>query len=284
MTFAKGDTIGRGTVLRVDRYGDRLLVLTDRTPVHPVSFRWPDQAADTGTLSTPSADYNLVDALTGLVNTANSELVVGDAAKALGRVGDEWVSVVCHLLDPVGDELPVVGEEVVIKVDAQKREQLSIAHTAVHLSALALNRAVARFWTKEGVPTDSLGSPDFDKEAIERSLVHWEGSKDDYRLGKSLRKKGFDAGAALSALEAITEEINRIVADWLSQASRITIEPSETTLGSRRLWRCELDGRSAEIFCGGTHVQSLGELGSVTVELTPAVDGFSMTTRATRAA
>lgn len=76
------------------------------------------------------------------------------------------------------------------------RAGFSIAHSRSHLFALALNRALATYWRKE-VPTDSLGSPDFDKLAIQRSRLALDHSLETYRLGKSLRRKGFDVVNAM---------------------------------------------------------------------------------------
>jgi alanyl-tRNA synthetase len=43
------------------------------------------------------------------------------------------------------------------------------------------------------VREDALGRPDLDQVAIQSSVMDERGSTDVYRLGKSLRKKGFDS-------------------------------------------------------------------------------------------
>ena len=84
-------------------------------------------------------------------------------------------------------------------VDADYRTRLSVGHTACHLASLALNRAVADRWKKE-VRADGLGAPDFDGTAIDVSLIVENGSVDTYRLGKSLRKRGFVTEGIAEAL------------------------------------------------------------------------------------
>lgn len=276
--FARGETEGRGRVLFVAQEPGRLVVVTDATPIHPVSFRWPDQPSDTGVFTWSGTSRSMSEALTGLVNSETGELHIGEDAKALGRTGPEWVSVVVHVLDGAGAEVPAVGTEVDIVVDADRRRKLSVAHTAAHLSAFALNRALASFWTKEGASFDSLGAPDFDKEAIVSSQLSYEGATDTYRLGKSLRKKGFDQEAAIASLSAIADAVNATLETWLAQPAKVTLEPAEALLDTRRVWRCLLDGRPAEMFCAGTHVANLSALAGASVTIEQTEDGFPMKT------
>lgn len=276
--FARGDTEGRGRVLFAAREPGRLLVVTDATPAHPVSFRWPDQPSDMGILSWAGASQKISEALTGLANSETGELHIAEDAKALGRVGPEWVSIVVHVLDGGAANVPAPGTEVDIYIDADHRGKLNAAHTAAHLSAFALNRALASFWTKEGATVDSLGAPDFDKEAIVSSQLSPEGATDIYRLGKSLRKKGFDQEAATGGLPAITDAVNATLATWLAQPADVTLEPAESLLDTRRVWRCLLDHRPAEMFCAGTHVANLSSLAAVSVTIAQTEDGLRMKT------
>ena len=105
-----------------------------------------------------------------------------------------------------------------------------------------------------------------------------------YRIGKSLRRKGFDP-AALDDLGALTARVDGHLASWLESGADVRIERDGDTLADRRSWVCELPGGAARIPCGGTHVDSLGDIAAITVafELT-AVEGGSqlvMTTTAT---
>jgi alanyl-tRNA synthetase len=76
-----------------------------------------------------------------------------------------------------------------LTVDAEARHALSLGHSACHLVALALNRALTPYWRKETSELDALGQPDFDRLAIQHSRVEPRGSKEQYRIGKSLRKR-----------------------------------------------------------------------------------------------
>ena len=109
------------------------------------------------------------------------------------RKGTEgWAFVVVHLVD--ADASLTEGDTVTVEVDAEYRAALSAGHSACHLASLALNAALAGAWTKEP-RLDSLGSPDFDGAANETSTILERGARDTYRIGKSLRKAGFDPAA-----------------------------------------------------------------------------------------
>ncbi len=105
------------------------------------------------------------------------------------RAGRSWSS---HLVD--ADASLTEGDTVTVEVDATYRAALSAGHTACHLASLALNAALAGAWTKEP-RLDSLGSPDFDGAANETSTILEHGARDTYRVGKSVRKAGFDPAA-----------------------------------------------------------------------------------------
>jgi len=280
VTFAAGEVKGRGTVLFAGAGEDgNAVVVCDSTPVHPVSFRWPDQPADRGTMTTADGvSHPVVDALTGMANSETGELVLGEDARALGRTGDEWKSVVVHV---ISGGKPEIGTSVSIEVDADYRRKLNVAHTAAHLSAFALNRASKAYWTKEGAAVDSLGSPDLDKEAITSALLSENASVDTYRVGKTLRKKGFELDRFMADLPDVIGSINETLKGWLSAPGAISLTPVPSTLDARRLWQCSLDGKSAEMFCAGTHVADLSDLAEVSVVIEAAESGFVMQTKAT---
>lgn len=276
VTYPDGDVTGRATVVHVEPLPDgRLAVLLDRTPAHPVDTAWPDQPADRGTLRWGDRPaVALVDVVTGGIH---------DGALFLGpdlpvRTGTEgWVFVVAHVID---SPAPEIGAAVDVAVNAAHRRALSIGHTACHLASLALDEALRDAWTKD-VPRDALGHPAFDALAIETSAIEPYGSVDRYRIGKSLRRKGFVPGA-LDDLDGLAERVNGVLRAWVSAGSAVAIERDHGGLSSRRRWVCELPGAHAAIACGGTHVTSLHELGDVGVSFTLApVDGglgLTMTT------
>jgi alanyl-tRNA synthetase len=249
----------------------------DRTAVHAVDAGWPDQPADRGLL----AGHPIRDAIVGA--TDGGDILIGrDIPVRTGT--DDWSFVVVHVLDP--DAAVQVGDDVEVTVDAGYRRALSAGHTACHLASLALDAALAGAWTKE-VPADALGAPGFDGLACASSRIHEYGSTDVYRVGKSLRKRGFDV-AALDDLDAIEDAANARLAEWVATGAGIRIDRDGDGLGDRRRWVCELPGAAAAIPCGGTHLTSLGELAAVRVELArDDVEGgisLTMTTTATPAA
>jgi alanyl-tRNA synthetase len=257
VTYPDGDTTSTGTVLHVEPLPDgRVAVLTDRTAFHPVDRAWPDQPSDRGVLVS-SAGAVPVEAVTAGVT--DGRLLVGeDLPVRLGTPG--WTFVVAHLVAAPG---PVEGEAVRIEADAAHRLALSSGHTACHLAALALDAALADRWTKPAAE-DALGSPAFDALAIQRSVIEPFGSTDVYRIGRSLRKKGFDP-AAFDDPDDLAGRIDAHLARWVAEGAPVRIDREDAALSSRRTWTCALRGGTAAIPCGGTHVRDVAELGRVAV-------------------
>ncbi|WP_156156699.1 hypothetical protein [Microbacterium azadirachtae] len=148
----------------------------------------------------------------------------------------------------------------------ERRAALSAAHTACHLAALALDSALAGAWSKTP-PTDALGNPAFDALAIQQSRIQPLSSVDVYRIGRSLRRKGFNA-AALNDPAGLAVRVNDILAQWISVGGPVRIERTDDALSARRMWVCELPAGSTNIPCGGTHVRDIGQLDAITVRLT----------------
>jgi alanyl-tRNA synthetase len=271
--YTAGATSSHSVVLATLSLPEGLGVVVDRTAFHAVDAGWPDQPADRGTL----AGQPVLDAVVGATDGGDI-LIGGDIPVRTGAEG--WSFVVVHVL---ATDTPVeVGDEVEVTVDAGYRNALSAGHTACHLASLALDAALAEAWTKE-VPLDTLGAPGFDALACASSRIHEFGSADVYRIGKSLRRKGFDP-AALDDLTGVADVANARLAEWVATGAGIRIDRDGDGLGDRRRWVCELPGGDAVIPCGGTHLTSLGELTAVRVELTrDDVDGgiaITMTTTA----
>ena len=267
VTYPDGAIASTGTVLHVETLpGGRSAVLLDTTAFHPVDVAWPDQPADRGILTTGRGSQSIVDALTGGIHDGRLHLG-GDLPVRTGAEG--WVFVVAHIIE--GDP-PPVGESVTVDVDTEYRAALSAAHTACHLAALALDAALAEGWDKPAA-TDSLGNPAFDALAIQHSLISPHRSADVYRIGKSLRRKGF-MPAAIADPASVADRANARLAQWVAAGGTVRIERDDDGLSSRRTWVCELSDGRAEIPCGGTHVSDLADLSSVTVTLaTRDVDG-----------
>lgn len=270
VTYPAGATSGTAVVQAVCELSDgRSAVIVDTTPFHPVDHRWPDQGPDWGVIATGQREWLVVDCVlaagadaTEIANGPENELYLGSEIPV--RRGEEgWNFYVAHIVDGPG---PVVGEEVQLKVNAAHRRNLSAGHTGCHVAALALNAALASRWRKD-IPADGLGQPDFDRQAIVSSRIVEEGSIDVYRLGKSLRKKGFDAEGLPEALGVLTAQINSLLASWVAADCPITWETAGPGLTDLRTWICTLPQGVQRTPCGGTHLSDLGELAQLAVSL-----------------
>ncbi|KOV39216.1 metal-dependent hydrolase [Streptomyces sp. XY431] len=280
VSFPAGAVTGESTVLAVHPLdGGRYAVVTGATPFHPLDHTWPDQPADLGTLTVDGVGLPVVDCLTGAVGPDGGPVLVG-ADIPVRRGDEEWSWLVLHVLatDP-GD---IVGRIAALAVDAGRRGALSASHSGCHLLALALNEALAPRWRKDPGRTDAFGHPDFDSLAMASSVMDTEASTDTYRLGKSLRKKGFTAEATeefpalADALPELTEAVNRRLAGWVAADAPVRIDVPGPELTARREWHCELPEGAARIFCGGTHLHHLGELAELRTELRLSEDGSEL--------
>ncbi|MGK4581998.1 metal-dependent hydrolase [Kitasatospora sp. HPMI-4] len=280
VSFPAGEVSGESPVLAVHALADgRYAVVTEATPFHPLDHTWPDQPADLGELTVGGVTYPVVDCLTGAVGPDGGELLVG-ADIPVRRGDEEWSWLVLHVVatEPAG----AVGQVAELRVDAGRRALLSAAHSGCHLLALALNAALAPRWRKDPGRADAFGNPDFDSLAMASSVMDTEASTDTYRLGKSLRKKGFTTEATeeypalADALPALTEAVNVQLAAWVEADAEVRIEVPGPELTARRRWHCELPDGPAEIFCGGTHLHHLGELAELRTELLLSEDGSEL--------
>lgn len=278
VTFAAGRLSERARIVLAEVHDGQCLVLTDRTPFHPQSLTWPDQPGDRGTLALPDGRIAAVgNSCEGLLNGETGELFTGEAALGMRRGEATLQAVVVHVL--TGDLVPAAGDEVTLTVDQPYRDALSLQHTGVHLAALALNQCAAAFWTKDQTDRDSLGAANLDKAAVTRSQIAPDGSTDSYRLGKSLRKKGFDRDAFLSDLPARAAAINATLRHMLAAPAPVVLSPAEGPLGDRRRWSTRLNGTEVSMPCGGTHVADLSQIGGISVQLAPIEEGFVMLTQ-----
>lgn len=257
--------------------GDTTLLVTDLTPFHPQSHLWPDQPGDVGHARWEGNEAAIGPCRMGAISP-DGELFV-DTDIPVKRGAEGWRFVVVHPL--VGEYSLSVGSRVELQVDSATRHALSLGHSGCHLAALALNRALTPYWRKEVSELDALGQPDFDRLAIQSSRVEPCGSREQYRIGKSLRKKGVNSEALLADLAVIEEKVNRQLADWIAAGGEIRRSRAGEAIIDSRYWHCMLEGQEVTIPCGGTHVASLAELGEVRVTLNPAEEGFTLHTQVT---
>ncbi|MER7213461.1 metal-dependent hydrolase [Streptosporangium sp. NPDC000239] len=270
VSYPAGETGGRSTVVARVPVGEGHGTVVAETPFHPLDHTWPDQPADRGTI----AGIAVTDCVTGAVADGEQRIHLGeDIPVRRGSSGWSWL--VVHVTRE-----PVPDGEVELAVDAEYRHALSTGHTACHLAALALNAALADRWRKE-ISADGLGNPDFDQTAIASSRILPGGSLDVYRLGKSLRRKGFVTEGLQESLPEITGKVCDTLKEWVAADAEVRIESPGRELTARRTWRCGLPEGEVTIPCGGTHLPSTSRLGAVTVSFELSQDGTELTMRTT---
>jgi alanyl-tRNA synthetase len=281
VTFPDGTLRGEAVVTRVADDPEGTVVVVDATPFHPVDHTWPDQPGDVGVLTAGGGSLRVTEALMAAVSD-EGEFAVGSAIP-VKRGAEGWTWLVGHRLDGDAPAWLTQGAGVSLAVDEGRRAGLSRGHTACHLASLALDLAVADLWRKDP-GEDALGNPDFEGRANQSSRIHEDGAVDEYRLGKSLRRAGFDTETFAATLSDREQRINAQLAAWVASGAASLIEVDGPTIVDRRRWRCDLPEEEAVILCGGTHVASLDEFASISVSLDLSDPQLLvMTTTATRA-
>jgi len=264
VTFAAGAVDGSGTVTRVEPMTDGSVIVVDATPFHPVDHTWPDQPGDAGTIAVDGELASVTEAVMAAVSDGGEFAVGVDIPAKRGTEG--WIWFVAHRLAGDAPEWLVPGASVALSVDEVRRAGLSRGHTACHLASLALDLAVADLWRKDP-GADALGNPDFEGRANQSSRIHADGAVDEYRLGKSLRRAGFDTETFAATLAEREASINAQLAVWVASGASSRIVTEGSTIVDRRTWVCDLPDGTAEILCGGTHVTSLSEFTEISVTL-----------------
>jgi alanyl-tRNA synthetase len=284
VTFPTGATEGASAVRELVPLGGQAVpgggigLIVDTTPFHPVDHTWPDQPGDSGTVLVDGVVFPVLDAVTGAIGP-DGRFAIGDEIPV--KRGDEaWSWQVVHVLEAGARPEALLGANAQLRVDADRRRALSAAHTGCHVMALALNEALAEHWRKAPGREDSFGRPDFDAIAMESSRMDVHASTDRYRIGKSLRKKGFDPEGLAEQLPQLADQVNARLAEWIAADAPVRIETfgGEKTarLTARREWVCELPEGTASIFCGGTHLSRLGELDALHCTLSLSEDGSEL--------
>jgi alanyl-tRNA synthetase len=281
VTFADGAVRGDSIVSRVVPSADGDVVIVESTPFHPVDHTWPDQPGDSGILRAGANEAVVVEALMAAVGD-EGEFAVG-AEIPVRRGADGWTWLVGHRLDGTAPEWLTEQNGVQLVVDEERRAGLSRGHTACHLASLALDLALADLWRKDP-GADALGTPDFEGRANQSSRIHEDGSIDEYRLGKSLRRAGFDTETFAATLAEREASINARLQLWVESGASSRIVTEGPAIVDRRRWHCELPEGEAVILCGGTHVDTLAAFAAITVSLDLSDPQLLvMTTRATPA-
>ncbi|EQM80365.1 MULTISPECIES: hypothetical protein [Microbacterium] len=264
VTFSDGTIAGDGIVTRVESFADGAVVVVDATPFHPVDHTWPDQPGDSGTITAAGVTVTVTEALMAAISD-EGEFAVGREIP-VKRGAEGWTWLVGHRIEGVVPASLVEGAPVALAVDGARRAGLSRGHTACHVASLALDLALVDLWRKDP-GEDALGNPDFEGRANQSSRIHEDGAVDEYRLGKSLRRAGFDTETFAATLPDREAQVNDRLAAWIASGASSSIETEGPTIVDRRRWHCSLPEGEAVILCGGTHADSLAAFGSITVSL-----------------
>jgi alanyl-tRNA synthetase len=274
VSFPGGALTGTATVTRVVAVDDRFGVVCDATPFHPVDHTWPDQPGDQGVITADGYRAAVVDCVIGAAPAGGAEggMRLGvDIPVRRGDTGWTWYAV--HVV--ADDPRSALGRPVQLQVDAALRRGLSAGHTACELVGPALNDALRDRWTKDAKP-DALGAPDFDKLAIASSRIYPYGSVDHYRIGKSLRRKGFSPEGLAESLASVAARVNALLAGWVAEDVPVTVRTDGPTLADLRYFSCRVNQGEIAAPCGGTHVATTGELGRVSADLSLSDDGSEL--------
>lgn len=264
VTFPTGTVTGDGVIARVEQTPEGTIVMVDETPFHPVDHTWPDQPGDAGSIAVGDDTVRVVEAVMAAISD-EGEFAVGSAIP-VKRGAEGWTWLVGHRIEGASPASFTEGARADLTVDAARRAGLSRGHTACHVASLALDLALSDLWRKEP-GEDALGNPDFEGRANQSSRIHEDGAVDDYRLGKSLRRAGFDTETFAATLADREARVNAQLATWVASGARSRIATDGPTIVDRRRWHCDLPEGEAVILCGGTHVESLSEFASITVSL-----------------
>lgn len=264
VTFPTGTVTGDGVIARVEQTPEGTIVVVDETPFHPVDHTWPDQPGDTGSIAVGDDTVRVVEAVMAAISD-EGEFAVGSAIP-VKRGAEGWTWLVGHLIEGAAPASFTEGARADLTVDAARRAGLSRGHTACHVASLALDLALADLWRKEP-GEDALGNPDFEGRANQSSRIHEDGAVDEYRLGKSLRRAGFDTETFATTLSERERRINEQLAAWVASGAVSSIVTEGPMIVDRRRWHCDLPEGEAVILCGGTHAESLSEFASIVVSL-----------------
>jgi alanyl-tRNA synthetase len=233
--YEKLETLAR--VLEIVSVKDRTAVVLNTSPFYA---EMGGQVGDTGELilSPVAADVSRLISSTGagsrpplpIINTQQS--------------GNTWL----HFVE--GGKLPVIGDEVVLRVKADRRHAIQRHHTVTHILHWALHEVVSREASQKGsfVGPDKLtfdfnGAPltpqqisDIEKLVNEKILENAGVSWTEVPHGDVKNRK----------------DVMQFFGDKYGEWVRVVQIGGKATA---------LDGYSLEL-CGGTHVRATGEIGS----------------------
>ena len=247
------------------RLGDDCVlgVVARVTCMHPRDFRWPDQPADRGSLLINGQIVPVLDTVKARV-TKDGYQIDKDISLQRGKESSEAVLVVMHCINEKAEVS--AGDNVEITVDKDFRFSMSSGHTASHLVTLGLNEILLEFW-KKPPQIDENGFPAFTEMSLADSKILAFSCQDTFRIGKSLKKKGFDADLLWKSLPEMEIKLNEFIDNIVSDDSaKAFIEPSECPINDHRKWHLDAN-RHYTKSCGGTHLTDFSQISNIRVEL-----------------
>ncbi|MDR1481697.1 MAG: hypothetical protein LBI74_03635 [Synergistaceae bacterium] len=262
-TFHKGSLRERSVVTYIVPYGDSHVIVSETTPFHPRDYQWPDHPADRGFIENSlGRRYDLADVV--FVGRDPDGNICVDSGIPAKKNDPGWSFCVGHVILGVRPNLSE-GDPIILQVDNSYRWRLSRAHSAAHVMSFALNQSFAQRWRRKIPYIDDMGNPNFDAVALEKSNISPLSCVDRYRLGKSLKRRGFTVDGLKDDISRYEEEINRMIDEWMQNDAPISVESDGDNLTSIKCWNTTLDGVDVEMPCNGTHVSRLSEIGTIIV-------------------
>jgi alanyl-tRNA synthetase len=223
-------------VLEVVSLKDKTAIILDTSPCYA---EMGGQVGDTGeiSLSSVAADVSRRTSPDGA--DSRPRLRVTNTQKS----GNTWL----HFVD--GDNIPAIGDAVVLRVDQPRREAIQRHHTVTHLLHWALHEVVSKEASQKGsfvgpdkltfdfnsAPLTPAQVADIEKLVNERILENAGVSWTEVKYGHVKDRK----------------EIMQFFGDKYGEWVRVVQVGGKPTA---------LDGYSMEL-CGGTHTQATGEIG-----------------------
>ncbi len=265
-SFMTGQLSLDAIIIEAFKYNNGYIVITSNSPFYPKNYKWGDQKSDIGVIVLNNQAVNIVKTYTAVI--IDSMIYIDHDIPNKLNIEDKLIP--AHYLESLNglECQSIVGAKVKLSVDAEVRHKISAAHSMAHFMSLALNKVTNKYWNKD-YDKDGLENYNLDKAAIFKSSISELKSIDTYRLGKSLKKKGFDKASFLESIVSINEEINLILKNWLVTGSEIRVEYTSQDIGSLRLWKSTVENRPVVIPCGGTHIKNTEEIQDVKVEIKP---------------
>lgn len=272
VSFFRGEIEDTGHIVLLYSDETRNVIVCDRSPFHPQDNIWPDQPGDTGRIVWNDTIAHVSDTVTWPIYIFDEDPVF-DPMLRTKRQDENYIFLTAHIVRDITTlDQPTsfsslltsesIGIEVQMQVDEDYRQRLNRAHSASHLMGLALNKATARLWLKDTV-RDTLGNPHFERATLQESRIYPGRSVDVYRIGKSLRKSGFDTVLFMSDLPRLEGEVAQTLNQWITEyaAEPITIQADSDLLNAQRRWTSKFGDIDVSMPCGGTHPKHIGDVG-----------------------